>query len=118
MSTRDSGKQGETMACAYLLRQGYTLLAKNFRMQRYEIDLVMAQGETIVFVEVKARSAAANAYISGREAVTRTKQAHIIRAAQGYLRLHNAFARPVRFDVVEVNLTTGHITHIPAAFRA
>ncbi|MDO5112157.1 MAG: YraN family protein [Clostridia bacterium] len=116
MSTKTAGSKGEAIACAYLEGRGCELLEKNYRMGRYEIDLVMRDGGTLVFVEVKARTG--QGAILGREAVNRTKQQHIIRAAQGYLQQHNAFDAPVRFDVAEVDLATGDVTHIPAAFTA
>lgn len=114
MSTREAGKRGEDIACAYLRSRGLRLLERNFRFGRYEIDLVMREGDTLVFVEVKARSRAGA--IAGREAVGRTKQKHILYAAQGYLQLHDAFESPVRFDVAEVDLTARTVAHIPAAF--
>lgn len=114
MSTRSSGTHGEEIACAYLQKRGLRLIQRNYRAGRYEIDLVMREGETLVFVEVKARSG--KGAILGREAVNRTKQRHIITAAQLYLKQNNAFDDTVRFDVAEVDLLSGEVIHIPAAF--
>lgn len=116
MNTRRSGARGEEIACAYLEKQGFVLLQKNYRMGRYEIDLIMRHGDTLVFIEVKARSGRGE--ILGREAVNKTKQRHIIVAAQGYLQKNRGFDERVRFDVAEVDLLTGTVTHIPAAFTA
>lgn len=116
MSTRTEGERGESIACAYLQNKGYRLLRKNFRMGRYEIDLVMRDGDVLVFIEVKARTGQGE--ISGREAVNHQKQQHIIRAAQGYMQRYGGFDAPARFDVAEVELQTGKVTHIPAAFTA
>ncbi len=116
MNTRAAGGAGEAIACAYLQKKGYTLLEKNFRMGRYEIDLVMQDGGVLVFVEVKARTG--QGAILGREAVNHTKRRHIVQAAAGYMQRHDAFDAPARFDVAEVDLSTGGVTHIPAAFTA
>ncbi len=116
MNKRLSGNRGEALACQYLQNKGFSLLQMNYRSGRYEIDAVMKDGEAIVFLEVKSRSGKGE--ILGREAVNREKQRHIIKAAQGYLRQHDCFDAFVRFDVAEVDLLTGEVTHIPAAFTA
>lgn len=116
MNTKTAGDTGESIACAYLENKGYRLLRKNYRMGRYEIDLVMRDGDVLVFVEVKARTGRGD--ILGREAVNFQKQQHIIRAAQGYMQRYGGFDAPVRFDVAEVELLTEEVTHIPAAFTA
>lgn len=67
MNTKTAGDTGESIACAYLENKGYRLLRKNYRMGRYEIDLVMRDGDVLVFVEVKARTGRGD--ILGREAV-------------------------------------------------
>ncbi len=104
------------MAQSYLEKRGFVLLEKNYRMGRYEIDLIMKDGAYIVFIEVKARTGKGE--ILGREAVNKTKQRHILCAAQGYLQEKNAFDAFVRFDVAEVELHSGEVTHIPGAFMA
>lgn len=116
MSTRSSGARGEELACAYLQGLGFKLIQKNYRAGRYEVDLIMRQGETLVFVEVKARTGKGS--ILGREAVNRTKQRHILVAAQMYMQQNHAFDETVRFDVAEVDLLNGEVIHIPAAFTA
>lgn len=116
MNTRRAGERGEALACAYLQKKGFALLQKNYRAGRYEIDLVMREGETIVFVEVKARSGKGE--ILGREAVNREKQRHIIMAAQRYLQQQRAFDAFVRFDVAEVDLLSGQVEHFSGAFTA
>lgn len=114
MNSRDSGAHGEELALNMLKKAGYALVEKNFRAQRCEIDLIMRDGQTLVFVEVKARSA--SAYGLGREAVDPRKQRHIVKAAQLYLIKNDAMDIPTRFDVVEVDLVTGDAVHIVDAF--
>ncbi|MEL7609828.1 MAG: YraN family protein [Bacillota bacterium] len=116
MSGRDSGARGEMIALGALKKTGYVLVEKNYRAQRCEIDLIMRDGPTLVFVEVKARSG--QGYGLGREAVDARKQAHIVKAAQLYLVKNDSADTPVRFDVVEVDLNTGDTVHIIDAFSA
>lgn len=93
------GKKAENLAYNFLSKQGLILLERNFRLRLGEIDLIMRDGETIVFVEVKYRSS--RAFGGPLEAVTFRKQQKIKLAAQTYLQ---RFASPplVRFDVVGI----------------
>ncbi len=111
---RALGKAGEDAVLSFLKKRGHALLARNYRAERCEIDLVMRDGETVVFVEVKARSS--TRYGLGREAVTAAKQGNILRAAKHYLMENALFQAPVRFDVAEFDPTNGEITHIKNAF--
>ncbi len=115
MDKRESGARGETLALTYLEKLGYTLLCRNARFGHDEIDLILRDGNTTVFVEVKARSSVK--FGLGREAVDAPKQKRMMRAAQAYL-MKNGADVPARFDVVEVELRTGGIVHIPNAFMA
>lgn len=100
------GKRGEDAAAAYLAKQGYRILARNYRCREGEIDLVAQEGEFLVFVEVKARSSTAYGY--GRDAITPRKQAKIILTARYYLMEHHPDEPPpCRFDVAEVDLHHG-----------
>lgn len=95
------GRAGERLAARYLRRSGYRIVARNFRAAGAEIDLIAAEGETIVFVEVKTRLGSR----AGRpeEAVDGLKQERIRRAAEIYLSRHRAHDRPIRFDVVAIS---------------
>ena len=115
-ATGERGKQGERMALEYLKMQGYVLLEQNWRYGHKELDLVMRQGETVVFVEVKARSSAA--FGTPGEAVTARKQRNLIDAANMYLIKHGLIDTPARMDVAEVDLVSGTVTHIENAFGA
>ncbi len=98
------GKEAEARACNYLQQQGLRVVERNYRCRRGEIDLVMDDGESVVFVEVRYRSP--SAYADGVASVDRHKQARLIAAAQHYLQQHPASARrPCRFDVVAVTPT-------------
>lgn len=110
----DSGLSGETIAENHLIRQGMTLLARRYRGEDGEIDLVMQDGGAIVFVEVKARTSGRAG--SGLMAVTPAKQRRMTHAAMVFLMEREWMDRVVRFDVVEV--TRDGVIHIPNAFMA
>lgn len=112
---REKGAYGETLALKYLTQKGYLLIARNHRIGRDEIDLVMQDHETTVFVEVKARSS--TTYGLACEAVDQRKQSRMIRAALAYLQ-EQPEETNVRFDVAEVDLNTGTVRHIENAFMA
>jgi len=96
------GRKGEDLAAAFLQRQGYGILARNYRRRYGEIDIVAEEGDTLVFVEVKTRKS--NRFGSAWEAVTRAKQRQISLVALDYITRHRLQKRNVRFDVVAVSL--------------
>lgn len=114
MNKQVSGARGEALALSYMQAQGCTLLAKNYRAERCEVDLILREGETVIFAEVKARMP--SSYGLGREAVTAQKQRNIIKAAQAYIAAHGLYEAYIRFDVLEVDLANNSLTHIPGAF--
>ena len=111
------GDWGEQAACAYLERKGYRMLGKNFRTRFGEIDIIMAHGKYIVFVEVKTRKN--DRFAAAREFVTPRKQQRITATASLWLQQHPTDRQP-RFDVVEVYGTEGtvapRIDHLENAF--
>ena len=104
-TTRALGLAGEEIACAYLRRKNYTILARSFRLLRGEIDIIAKDGETLVFVEVKAR--ADESHGRPEESVTPGKQRQIRRIALGYLAENHAGDVPCRFDVIAILLREG-----------
>jgi len=96
------GEIGENLACDELRRRGYVILARRYRRRGGEIDIVLADGATVVFVEVKTRDGAA--YGSGAEAVSWSKQRRIVSMAAEFLARHGLTDRPCRFDVVSIAL--------------
>ena len=104
-AARSPGAHAENLAAATLTARGWRVLARNWRNpadRREELDLVCADGEVLVFVEVKARSA--RALVPGYFAVDARKKRVLLRAARAYLRGLRQPPRTVRFDVVEVAL--------------
>ena len=114
MNKRASGTSGESAACEYLMREGLSILARNFRRPTGEIDIIAREKKTIVFAEVKKRTTLR--FGRPAEAVDHAKQMHILRTAMLYLAENELDDAPVRFDVVEV-LPTG-VRHIRNAFDA
>jgi putative endonuclease len=110
------GKIGENLACTELERRGYEILARRYRHGGAEVDIVAADGPTLVFVEVKAREG--REFGDGAEAVTRHKRRRIVVAALDYLVRNRVGERPCRFDVVSILLSEGepHIEVFQNAF--
>lgn len=97
---KEIGQEGEGLAAEFLKRQGYAILQRNFGCKQGEIDIVAQDGETLVFVEVKAFYKAS--WAEGPAVnVTPAKQKQIIRAARVYLAKLGKEAYS-RFDVVVV----------------
>ena len=101
------GSYGERVAAAFVRRNGYRVLTRNFTSERGEIDLVCRDGETLVFVEVRARTGEQ----FGRPAESiDTRKVEAVRAtAQDYLKLLKRDDIPHRFDAVEVRLKVGEV---------
>ncbi len=99
---RLSGPEAEALACQHLLKHGLRLIAQNWRCQRGELDLVMLDGDTVVFVEVRYRQHAA--WGGALESIDARKRAKLCLAAQYFLQQEKRWAAsPCRFDVVAMN---------------
>jgi putative endonuclease len=92
------GDRAEHSACRYLRRHGLEFITANYRCRRGEIDLVMRDGDSLVFVEVRYRRRADFGHAA--ETVSSTKRARIVRCARCYLSQHRAWNEATRFDVV------------------
>lgn len=90
------------MAEAYLLKQGYQILAKNWRCAAGELDLVTQQGEMIVFIEVRTRRG--EQLGSPEESITPRKRAKLIEVAQTFLAETEAADCSWRIDVIAMVL--------------
>jgi putative endonuclease len=97
---QQTGQAGEDAALAHLVRHGLTLLERNFRCKGGEIDLIMQDGGTLVFIEVRKRADVRHG--GAAASVTRAKQARLIIAAQTWLQ---RYQRPpaCRFDVIAID---------------
>ncbi len=99
MHHRETARAGEQIAAEYLSRCGCEILQRNWRCPYGEVDLIAQDGQTLLFVEVKARHNVS--YNFPREAVDARKQTRLRQCADLYLSLYAPEA-PCRFDVVEV----------------
>jgi len=99
----ETGEWGEQMAMEYLVKIGYKIVLRNWRFKNLEVDLIVVDKDTLVFVEVKTRSG--TDFGEPYEFVDRKKQRLLIRAAQAYI-LKTGYVGEVRFDVVAI---TNHI---------
>jgi putative endonuclease len=95
------GKTGEDLACGELERRGYAIVARRYRCRGGELDIIARDGQTLVFVEVKARDS--HAFGDAAEAVTWRKQQRIVRLATEYVMRHHFNDDPCRFDVVSIH---------------
>ena len=111
------GELGERAAKRQLKRQGLKFLTANFRSPRGEIDLIMRDGDCLVFVEVKTRSS--EEWVRPAAAVNRERRQRLTRAALDYLRLLKNPPVKIRFDIVEVLLQDSQVRevrHLPNTF--
>lgn len=106
------GNQAERLAEQLLLKAGMRLLARNYRCKLGELDLVMRDADTVVFVEVRFRRT--GQWGSAVETVDRRKQKRVIAAAQHYLLTHPHLAdQSCRFDVIAADGSPAD----PASYR-
>jgi len=113
--TKELGNQGEDFASSFLLKKGYKIVNRNWKMGANEIDIIAENDDFIVFIEVKTRSD--NYLEHPYTAVTTSKQKTIIRIADHYLRRYN-IDKECRFDIISVvkNNDKFDINHIENAF--
>ena len=98
---QELGKNGEDLAVAALERLGDAILARRYRTNHGEIDIIARDGDTLVFVEVKAR--AGDDCGTAAEAVTRHKQRRLASMASDYLARNDLSDVACRFDVVAID---------------
>ena len=110
------GRYGEDVAARYLTGAGMTLLARNWRCDLGEIDIVAREGDVLVVCEVKTRTSVR--FGTPLEAITREKGARLRRLAMRWLADHQARPAQVRIDVVGVLCAPGgapQVEHVRGA---
>lgn len=117
-STAQRGAWAEDLACRHLLDHGLTLVKRNYRCRHGEIDLVMRDGFTIAFIEVRLRSRID--FGSGAESIDTKKQLRLLSSAEHFLQRHAKLLAPCRFDVVSIRRSgnTHQLEWIRNAFHA
>ena len=114
------GAWGEAQAAEYMRKKGYQLVASSYRSRFGEVDLIVKNKKTIVFVEVKLRKNAS--FAAAREYVDRKKQDKLRVTAAMYLSQNECDLQP-RFDVIEIYAPDGvatarpEIEHMEDAFQ-
>lgn len=119
MNKRQTGTRMEEVAARWLVSRGYRILARQYRTPYGEVDLIVLEGQTLVFTEVKYRGS--DRCGSPAEAVNWQKQRHLIRSGLWYCQKEQISPdRPVRFDVIELIRRDGQlqIRQIQNAFEA
>jgi len=111
------GRQGEELATAFLLTLGYQIIQRNFATRVGEIDIVAADGDTLVFVEVRTRSR--DDGISPLDSVTNEKRKQVRRVVSSFLAgAHYSHEQDLRIDVIGVIFSNDGATieHLKDAF--
>ncbi len=107
------GKEGENKAVEALQTAGMSIIARNFRSRQGEIDIIALDGETLVFVEVKAYSRFGLESLA--YSINPKKQRRIIETAKYFLSINRQYyGRAIRFDVVFIGNET--VSHLASAF--
>lgn len=111
---RRSGEYYETKALHYLQQQGLKLVIRNFTQKLGEIDLIMLDDATLVFLEVKFRASTSHGH--PLETITQSKQKKIKRCAQIFIQQNPSFHHSAcRFDAV--SLSTKEVRWVKNAFQ-
>lgn len=115
MKTYLLGKKAEDVASSFLIKNGLVLVTRNYRCRFGEIDLIMQDSDTLVFIEVRYRKN--DNYGDAAESVGREKQRKLVFTANQYL-IEHPCDTPTRFDVVALtgNQTPQWITNAFSAF--
>lgn len=116
VNKHEMGLRGQQEAEAFLTKNGYRILKRNYRVRTGEIDLIARHGSYTVFIEVKFRSCLN--FGLPCEAVSHAKQQKITHTAMHYIAVNNLENQDFRFDVIEVFEENGriHVNHIENAF--
>lgn len=109
------GKLGEQHAADFLLKKGYTILERNYRFDKAEIDIIAKTENTICVIEVKSRST--DVFQNPEDSVSGKKIKLLVKAINNYI-YENDLDAEVRFDIITI-LKKGKslaITHFEDAF--
>lgn len=116
-SRQEFGHLGEDIACNYLKKNGYKILARRYRYRRSEIDIIAQKGRTLVFVEVKTRRHKEFGY--PEEAIKKPKKNKLRDAAAGFLSQQKEKFSDFRFDILSIifkSESNFEIVHFEDAF--
>jgi putative endonuclease len=100
-SHNDLGKEGEEMAAKWLVKNGYTLLHRNWRYSHYEIDIIAVKNNKLHIIEIKTRKS--DYYGHPEDSVTKKKFKDLQRAADEFL-FHNPGYKWLQYDVLAITM--------------
>ncbi len=112
-SKKTLGNNGELAVALYLIKNGFTILMKNFSIRGGEVDIIAQKADILTFVEVKTRT---NNYFNTSEVITLSKQKKIILTAKYFISQHKYRDATYRFDVALVDGVTQKVTYLENAF--
>ncbi len=115
MTKEELGPFGEQLAVDFLIKNGYSVLDRNVRFKKFEVDIVATKENKLIVVEVKARNTAEIG--EPWRAVTRSKQRQIIQVADYYVQ-SRSIDMDVQFDIISIvhNTFRTDLEHLPEAF--
>lgn len=113
---KQTGNCGEDRAAEYLLNKGYELVRRNFRTNQGEIDIIVKNGECVVFVEVKTLPKGNFELLS--HVLDARKQKRIVETAKRFLAINRQYSNSyIRFDVIVIDMPgLPQVYHIENAF--
>lgn len=113
---KDLGNMGEEKASNFLIQDGYSILARNFRTNQGEIDIIAKKNEEYIFIEVKTRTSIK--YGEPIEAINKNKKKHIVNASKYFICKNKLNNKYIRYDIIEVyiNKKSQLINHIKNVF--
>ena len=117
-SPEELGKKGEEIAVAYLIKEGYKFMARNWFSDHKEVDIIAKQGDEIVIVEVKTREG--DYFEEPWEAVSTRKIKNIVQVTDAWLN-EKEIDLETRFDVISIIFSDDvnyELTHFPGAFTS
>ncbi|MDR1256092.1 MAG: YraN family protein [Puniceicoccales bacterium] len=98
--SRNIGIEGEILACRFIKKQGYSIIARNWRFGRGEIDIVARDNNVLVFIEVRLRSKGAS--VRGYESILKRKKIVLRQTCFAYLKRCVKEVPTYRFDVIDI----------------
>lgn len=105
----ETGRQGEDLAAGWLVRHGFTVLHRNWRHGRYEVDIIAGRTNVLHFIEVKTRRS--STYGHPEEGVSKKKIEHMLQGASAWLYRWPVYRR-VQYDVLAITLIPGQTPEI------
>jgi putative endonuclease len=97
----ETGKAGECLAADWLVRNGFSIIRRNWRHRRYEVDIIAGRMAILHFIEVKTRRSLT--FGNPEESVSKKKLEHVMEGAAGWLHRWPAYRR-VQYDVLAITL--------------